>query len=373
MDPSTGSARRRFFRPSRAAALLFVGVIGCSDGRRIAPVLPDADLTSTPLFVLEEVPNAPLGDFSSLLRWRDGWVLADGTNQQIVLFDSTGHRLGSLGRPGAGPGEFRRLGPLALLDDTTIIALDIDLQRLSRWDLVKRGQVGIERAVSAPNVPTLLLHRADGILIGDIYAKDLFSLELVDSVTLAPIRRAAKAPGLYHASPYVAGSFASVSVVPIGDSLLIGWQLVDSMQMLGPSLEPGRMISVPVSRRRGSPPDLIQRGKNYGDVVGMIPHTSLMSRLGLLADGRIGVIHVDLIRKDNGKGRTRAGSREVWLSVLDHTGTPLCVDQRIAARTEDVVRSYFIRGELVVFRTGADDGMTRVSRVEVPAECGGRQ
>lgn len=354
-------------------ALWVVSCAACSNPRPAAPTPPDADLASTGLFVLEEVPNAPLGDFSSLLRWRDGWVLADGTNQQIVLFDSIGRRRGSLGRSGAGPGEFRRLGPIALLSDTTILALDIDLQRISRWDLSTRAQIGIERAVNAPHVPTVLLNRTDGVLIGDVYPKDLTSLLLVDAKTLVPERSAATAPGLYHDSPYVAGSFSSVSVVPIGDSLLIGWQLVDSLQMLGPALEPGRMIPVPVSRRRGSPTDLIQRGKNIGDVVGMLPHTSLLSRLGRFADGRIGLIHVDLLRKDNGTGRTRAGSREVWLTVLDHAGKPLCVDDRVAARTEDVVRSYFVRGELIVFRTSADDGVTRVSRVEVPAECGGRE
>lgn len=348
-----------------------MGVSGCSDATRSAPKVPDADLTTTELFVLEEEPANPLGEFSAVLRWRDGWVLADGTTQRIVLFDSTGHRLGTMGRRGGGPGEFTRIGPLALIDDTTVIALDIDLQRLSRWDLARRGQIGIERAVNAPHVPYLLLTWTEGVLIGDVYPKDLFSLELVDSVTLAPIRWAAKAPALYSESPYVAGTFASVSVVPLGDSLLIGWQLVDSLQMLGPSLAPGRMIPVPVARRRGSPPDLIQRGKHYGDVVGMIPQTSLLSRLGRLADGRIGLVHVDLIRQDDGKGRTRGGSREVWLTVLDHAGRPLCVDQRIAPRTEDMVRPYFVRGELIVFRTSADDGVTRVSRVELPASCGG--
>jgi hypothetical protein len=351
-------------------ALLASAVLACT-ADRAARAEADADLTATELFTLEELPGAPLGEFSSLLRWRDGWVLADGTNRQIIVFDSVGRRLGSMGRPGGGPGEFKRLGPLALVNDTTVLALDLGLQRLSSWALPQRAMIGTERRINVPNVPGTLLVRHDGILVGDVWPKDLQSLELVDSVTLSPLRRAATAPGLYRNAPYAAAAFASVSVAPIGDSLLIGWQLVDSLQMLGPSLEPGRMIPLPVSRRRGSPPDLASRGKNIGDIPGMIPHTSLLYRLGQFTDGRIGVTHADLIREVDGNGRTRGGSREVWLTVLDRSGAPLCVDQRIAARTQDLVRPYFIRGELIVFRTSAEDGVTRVSRVELPEQCKG--
>jgi hypothetical protein len=350
--------------------LLGASLIGCL-GDQSSNIGIDADLNSTTLFTLEELPNAPLGDFASLLRWRDGWVLADGTNQQIVVFDSIGHRLGSMGRPGGGPGEFKRLGPIALLNDSTILALDHSLQRLSTWNLVERATLGGARPIRAPNVPGTLLWRPDGVLIGGIWPQDLQSLELLDGETLEPSRRAATAPSLYRGSQYVAGSFSSTSVASIGDSLLIGWQLVDSVRMLGPSLEPGRMIPVPVARRRGTPPDLIQRGKNIGDVVGMLPFTSLLYRLGQLSDGRIGITHADMLREVDGNGRTRGGSREVWLTVLDRSGAPLCVDERIAARTQDLVRPYFIRGELIVFRTSADDGVTRVSRVEVPERCRG--
>jgi len=351
------------------ATTLTAAFAGCRGDDRTAEQSGAVDVQLTELFSLEEPPAEPLGDFSSFLRWRDGWALADVTNRTIVVFDTLGRRLGNMGRPGGGPGEFRGLGPITLENESTLVALDNDLQRLSTWSLPQRAIVGAERPINAPNLPKAILLRADGLLLGGIWPKDLQSLALVEPVSNQEVRRGAKAPALYQGSSFVAGSYGAVFVAPMGDSLLIGWQLVDSIQLLGPGLVPVRKFEVPVIRRRGTPPDLIQRGRDIGDVVGMTPHTSLLSRLGLLSGDRIGIVHADLLREADGRGRTRGGSREVWLTVLNRSGEPLCVDLRIAARTQDIVRAHFDDGKLLIFRTSAEDGVTRVSSVTIPETC----
>jgi hypothetical protein len=323
----------------------------------------------TALFDLSEPVGTVLGDFSHLLSWPDGFVLADVTSAQLVLYDRTGHRTGTLGRPGAGPGEFRRIGPIALASDTVVMALDLDLQRTSYWNLTTKKQIGVERKLEIPNVPYTLLAANGQLIVGDVWPKEMTSLVIYDSATHVPRARGATPPALYHGSPYVAGAFAAISLLARGDSLLVGWSIVDSLQLFSADLGPGRMIAVPKSFRRGTPSDLIHLGKGPGDIVGMLPHTSLLSKMGNLRGGTIGLLHVDLTREVDGRGMTRGGTREVWLTTLDWSGAPRCVDLRIATLTEDVVRGHFLDGELLISRTSAEDGVTRFYRAELPKWC----
>lgn len=153
------------------ATTLTAAFAGCRGDDRTAEQSGAVDVQSTELFSLEEPPAEPLGDFSSFLRWRDGWALADVTNRTIVVFDTLGRRLGNMGRPGGGPGEFRGLGPITLENESTLVALDNDLQRLSTWSLPQRAIVGAERPINAPNLPKAILLRADGLLLGGIWRR----------------------------------------------------------------------------------------------------------------------------------------------------------------------------------------------------------
>ncbi len=59
------------------------------------------------------------------IRLRDGRVLvADGGSGSLKFFDSQGAFVRAVGREGDGPGEFRRLGRVAELEDGAIAALD---------------------------------------------------------------------------------------------------------------------------------------------------------------------------------------------------------------------------------------------------------
>ena len=78
------------------------------------------------------------GDGTSLfgvtdaIRLRDGRiVVADGGSGTLKFFDSRGAFVRALGRPGDGPGEFRRLYRVAELTDGALAALDLLLERVT--------------------------------------------------------------------------------------------------------------------------------------------------------------------------------------------------------------------------------------------------
>lgn len=352
------------------AALFSLCLWSCVPADQSGGVIGDTGTVAThELFQLEEGPQTQLGDFSWLYFWRDGIVIADMTNSVLTLFDSTGHRRGALGRLGSGPGEFRRIGGLMLLDDTTALAADIVLKRATRWNLASGKVIGTQMPMNLPDAPVSLATGPGVLLASVVNPKDLSTVVIHDRESYAIKATGAKAPGLYHDSRWVAASYALAFALPVGDSLLVGWTLVDTLQLFSRTLEPGRKIPVPRLRRRGTPADLLARGKTIGDVNGMVPHTSLLFKAGLLSEGRVALVHGDLVREVDSQGRGRGGSREVWLTILDRLGRPLCVDQRLTERTEDVVRVHFRADQLLISRTSAEDGVTRLYGLELPLTC----
>ncbi len=57
-------------------------------------------------------------------------VISDAQANRIHVFDGEGRHVRSMGGPGQGPGEFRRVGPIVSLPDGSIAALDAGSNRL---------------------------------------------------------------------------------------------------------------------------------------------------------------------------------------------------------------------------------------------------
>lgn len=60
--------------------------------------------------------------------------IADGQDQVIKVFDSTGSLLRSIGAKGEGPGEFQSIGYLSFLPDGRLLVLDFQARRTSLFD-----------------------------------------------------------------------------------------------------------------------------------------------------------------------------------------------------------------------------------------------
>ena len=72
--------------------------------------------------ILIDTEEAVIGQISDLVTGPDGTVYAvDRQAGQIHAVDSAGHRLPSIGRPGAGPGEFAEPTTVEVVGDTLFV------------------------------------------------------------------------------------------------------------------------------------------------------------------------------------------------------------------------------------------------------------
>ena len=72
------------------------------------------------------------GRIAGVVRLREGViVVADGINNELRFFDSTGAWQRTAGRKGGGPGEFDGIGALYRLEDDSLAVYDMNLRRVS--------------------------------------------------------------------------------------------------------------------------------------------------------------------------------------------------------------------------------------------------
>lgn len=95
--------------------------------------------------------NDTLVQMPRALCWRGGDLLvADGARERVEVFDASGRHQGGFGRPGQGPGEFRRLAGVACsADGRTVLTVDPGTMRVSVFD----SAGSYVRAYEAPPTP----------------------------------------------------------------------------------------------------------------------------------------------------------------------------------------------------------------------------
>lgn len=104
----------------------------------VAPTaLADWRLLPKPALVLTGVESGDSSAFAHVggVRWlTDGRiVVADLAANRLLIFDSAGKYVRSLGRQGSGPGEFRRITSVTVLRGDSLATFDGGLRRLSLW------------------------------------------------------------------------------------------------------------------------------------------------------------------------------------------------------------------------------------------------
>ena len=91
-------------------------------------------LDTTPVFDIGggDDPGQELTQVSGIVRLTDGRIaVANGGTNEIRIYDSTGVFLSSVGRAGAGPGEFQSIGMLETGPGDSLFVFDYQLRRLS--------------------------------------------------------------------------------------------------------------------------------------------------------------------------------------------------------------------------------------------------
>lgn len=113
-----------------------------SAGVRLVTSDPDdavyAELAEAPALsvgLLDGPPELLFGRIATVARDEDGnLVVADGQANEIRIFDPRGAWLRTLGGEGEGPGEFERLGGAWPVAGGGIVAIDSNLERVTRFD-----------------------------------------------------------------------------------------------------------------------------------------------------------------------------------------------------------------------------------------------
>lgn len=87
------------------------------------------------VFYRELAPNDTVfADPYLIERWGDNIVVADGLDQRLVILDTIGTFLGTIGRKGEGPTEFRFIRDVVIQEDGSLLVVDARNQRISKVD-----------------------------------------------------------------------------------------------------------------------------------------------------------------------------------------------------------------------------------------------
>lgn len=110
-----------------------VRVVTSDPGDAVYAELAEAPALSVGL--LDGPPEFLFGRIATAARDEDGnLVVADGQANEIRIFDPRGEHLQTLGGEGEGPGEFERLSGAWPVAGGGIVAIDSDLERITRFD-----------------------------------------------------------------------------------------------------------------------------------------------------------------------------------------------------------------------------------------------
>lgn len=143
-----------------AMSLGLLALHACGPAGRSSDQNGVATWTLEPLFALGTGQGLEFQRVPSVLWLPDGHlVVADAGARRLLVFDSLGRHAGTLGREGAGPGEYRTPATLALLGDT-IVLQDPGNARLGFF--LATGSWAGSRPVPPISGPQIRLYRVPG-------------------------------------------------------------------------------------------------------------------------------------------------------------------------------------------------------------------
>jgi hypothetical protein len=349
---------------------LALGVLGCAEARDIEAICRDANsaprLTLRDSIVLEESESVYLGNPGVLLAFGDdGRVyIPDFASNRALSFDRDGRLATTLGRPGAGPGEFRSIGFVTLVVGDTVLHSDYVLRRISAFDTRGNplGQARYEGRLTwlHPSGDTIWLGLSDRGArrgIAQVRFQDLVDPEVGEE---GPPLRA----GLVSLPPEydqyrVLGWWDDLKPVVWADTMLVAFGGVEYLVRYRLDGTPLDTIQVPVCRRHGSPSEVLDRWfrtpprtSEEQEEFSRNGESRISALLGLwrFADGRVMVWYQDA-RMD--PGRILRGT--AYLSVLTPDLQWACVDAELAAPASGRSRVGVHRGDVFLLDQVVDE------------------
>lgn len=126
-------------------------------GERITLIGANDTLDGHDLFRIRAAGRMPAGHL----------VIADGSTNELRVFDETGALVSRFGRTGGGPEEFSALARLWIIPPDTIMTLDVGNARLGFWSESGRLLNSIDLPLDVR--PDILARLADGSFVGVMF------------------------------------------------------------------------------------------------------------------------------------------------------------------------------------------------------------
>jgi hypothetical protein len=97
--------------------------------------LPEWTLSATPLTEIRSDADPFIGSVGEVAFVGDrGLLVSDNQTAELRSFDGDGHVVRTLGKKGDGPGEFRRIAQVSVVEGDTVYVFDYPLFRISVFD-----------------------------------------------------------------------------------------------------------------------------------------------------------------------------------------------------------------------------------------------
>jgi hypothetical protein len=315
--------RRHRFTRWILATLVACPIISCGD----AAVQHDQTSDERRPFIvqldsiaLEEVDDFYVGEAYGVSQDQVGRLyVSDGYSGSVLQFKRSGAALRRFGRKGKGPGEL--LGPaatLALGDSLLVVADNINrklvLYDLNGGALVRElKQVGIVTSIDTVS-GGLILGRIDAIT-GTSAARWQFDKDTIEA--FGPL------PAEYLAAPLLASIHSHSVVVSADSGIVVGMSGSGKLFRLVPGRTSWDSIIPPSLWRRGVPENIVELYKRPASLEEKALWNSALMRAGVLADGSLGLIHMDY--QLNGTAVTA----RAFLSALRWKDKTACVDREV--------------------------------------------
>jgi hypothetical protein len=246
-----------------------------------------------------------------------GFVVSDAGSARLLVFAANGQLTRAIGKRGRGPAEMLVPASLELLGPDTVAVVDNPTGRLVMFRLSDGA------ALQSPRLPgptTDIRRSPDGLWLAGV-SLETGSTHARWNATTTAVERGGSIPTVFTEFPRIARNLALPVLAARGDTVWVGLFGENGVRRyIGTTSKPDQTLEFPRLRRRGVPLNdraWLQSEMSYEDELGAV---SVMRALGLLTDGRVAVVHLDVTVQDD--VATSVG----FLSVHDPATGATCVD-----------------------------------------------
>lgn len=255
-----------------------------------------------------------------------GFYIVDNANAVVGRFASNGTFVRSYGRSGDGLGEFRVPTHAALINDSTLAVTDVRRGELSFF---RRSSGAFVSRVRLPGRPGSIHGTGANVWVGALDVSTRRGAVRVNPLT-GTVEASVVIPAVFRDGSPVTALEYGVHIVPHGDGVVVGFSATNYLLSVAPNRGVDT-LQIPVLRRRGVPPDLIERIPRIRDARDFYELLSSTVAVERLPSGTFVVAHVDAVWRPGASFPTARGGADPFtyklhVSLIKVAERQVCAD-----------------------------------------------